>query len=124
MKLNKKSQFLLNQLKKAMAYLPKRIADKIEDEVSLYFADKRSKLYRLKTGRSKEKKPTSMKDFKKGSNPKIIACRINGSKGGLATAMKHKGKAKEWGRKAGNATKARYGNDFFKHITQLRGKAK
>jgi hypothetical protein len=129
-KLGTKSAFLLEQLKKALTHLraskkTAHHADRIEDDISNFFADKRRKLYRIQIGRSKEKKPKSTKDFEKGKNPKIIACRKNGQLGGIKRAMNNsKDKLKEWSRSAGNSTKARYGQDFYKYIVGKRWKKK
>lgn len=54
-------------------------------------------------------------------SPRVVACRKNGQRGGLARAQRHDAmQLKEWARMGGMATRRRYGPDFFRGIRKLR----
>ena len=55
------------------------------------------------------------------ASPRVIAARINGRKGGLATALKHGADfCQARSEKAGNASKLLFGSDYYKYIASLR----
>jgi hypothetical protein len=54
-------------------------------------------------------------------SPRVVAGRQNGQRGGFARAGRHGlERRKEWARLGGTATRARYGNDYYREIRKLR----
>jgi hypothetical protein len=124
-RLSKKSRFLLDKLKRALALGRKLGAkeevEKLEEEVNVYLEPKKSKFFKAQLKVNQKKKFKKKLKFKKGTDPRLIARRLNGAKGGNKTAALYSRKTRaEWGSKAGNSTLQRYGRGFFSHIRKHR----
>lgn len=119
--MSKKSRFLFDNFQKAIAIAKKHSkesAEKIEEEVNQFLEPKKSKFFKLQKKKRKSNKPMK---FKKGLDPKMIARRLNGAKGGNKTAALYNLETRrKWGHKAGTATLQRYGKDYFRHIRKNR----
>lgn len=120
-RMSKKSKFIYEKLQKALSLARKHGAkeevENLEEEVNQYLEPKKSKFFKAYKKKNHKKKLK----FKKGMDPKIIARKLNGAKGGNKTASLYSAETrKKWGSKAGNSTLQRYGSDFFKHIRKNR----
>jgi len=97
--------------------------NKLKDEVNLFLNPKRARFLELQKKKDRERIARNKRplQFAKGTNPRVIAAKLNGRKGGLKTAARYsKEERAKWGSKAGNTTLAKLGKDFFKHIRTLR----
>jgi hypothetical protein len=126
-RLSKKSKYLLDKLKRALAIArkvgAKEDVEELEEEVNQFLEPRKSKFFKAQLKVNQKKKFKKKIKFKRGTDPKIIARKLNGAKGGHRTAAKYSLKQRqEWGSKAGNSTLQRYGSKFFSHIRKNRKK--
>lgn len=124
--LSKKSRYLFEAFNWSIKQLQlygksKRIKEKAlkkKEEVDNFLFPKKAKYFYIAI--DKKKKKSKLK-FSKGMDPRIIATKQAGSKGGTTTAQRYPKEVRsKWTSKAGNTTLSRYGRDYFKHIRKKR----